>query len=256
MTATKAPSRSDLAAALEAFAASSTRGQYELLLAEAERAISRLFPTTQARVIVRTGGAWHESSQLEQQDDVDVPVVEVPAAFDAADAAVRDGASIFVPVTAGALALRITTAAPGIERSPDLDILRRFFALALITCERQRIATQNLDEVQSLQRVAKRLLESHDLSEILLLITQEAKRLLSADICGVLLLEGDGLVMKRCVGNRSPQTASLAMRPGQGLAGLVLAHASLPRSIMALMAVTASVAAPAGAGPAKAKRQP
>ncbi len=42
MTATKAPSRSDLAAALEAFAASSTRGQYELPLAEAERAISRL----------------------------------------------------------------------------------------------------------------------------------------------------------------------------------------------------------------------
>ena len=42
LTATKAPSRSDLAAALEVFAASSTRSQYELLLAESERAISRL----------------------------------------------------------------------------------------------------------------------------------------------------------------------------------------------------------------------
>ncbi|GAC1580595.1 MAG: helix-turn-helix domain-containing protein [Sphingomicrobium sp.] len=76
--------------------------------------------------------------------------------------------------------------------------------------------------MQALQRVATRMLKSHDLSEILLHITQEAKRLLAADICGVLLREGDQIVMQRCVGNHSPQTAGLRMRPGQGLAGRVL----------------------------------
>ena len=222
LTATKAPSRTDLSAALEPFAAAAMRGHYELLLAEAERAVVRLYPAARAQVIVRTGGAWHEWSSVDH--DGGAHAIDAPAAFDAADSVVRRGAVALVPVVRGALGIRVDGDAPGIESSGDVDVLRRFFALALQTCERQRIATQNLDEVQALQRVATRMLESHELGEILLLITQEAKRLLSADICGVMLLEGDGLVMKRCVGNRSPETASLAMRPGQGLAGLVLAH--------------------------------
>jgi GAF domain-containing protein len=121
-------------------------------------------------------------------------------------------------------AVGVMVEAPDVEMDPsdDLDVLRHCIALALQTCERQRIAAQNLDEVQTLQRVATRILKSHDLSEILLHITQEAKRLLSADICGVLLRDGDQIAMRRCVGNHSPETASLRMRPGQGLAGRVL----------------------------------
>jgi sugar diacid utilization regulator/putative methionine-R-sulfoxide reductase with GAF domain len=223
----------DLAGALEPFAAAAMRGQYELLLAEAERAVVRLFPAAQARVIVRTGGAWHEWSRLEHGGEG--PAVVAPAAIDTCDSPLRTTAFVFAPVVLGALGIRIDGDAPGVEDSDDLAVLRRFFALALQTCERQRVAAQNLDEVQSLQRVATRMLQSHDLSEILLLITQEAKRLLSADICGVLLRESDRIVMRRCVGNRSPLTATLQMGPGQGLAGLVLEH-SEPASVEDYMA--------------------
>jgi len=212
--------RADLVDALEPFAAAAMRGQYELLLAEAERAVVRLFPRAQARVIVRTGGAWYEWSRLEHGSEG--PAIDAPAAIDSCESPLRTPAFVFAPMVAGALGIRIDGDAPGVEDSDDLAVLRRFFALALQTCERQRVAAQNLDEVQSLQRVATRMLQSHDLNEILLLITQEAKRLLSADICGVLLRESDRIVMRRCVGNRSPQTATLQMGPGQGLAGLVL----------------------------------
>ena len=104
----------------------------------------------------------------------------------------------------------------------DLNVLRSYVALALQNCERQRIASQNLDEAQSLQLVATRILKSHDLDEILQTITQETKRLLDADICGVMLREDDVVVMRRCVGNHAVETASLRMKPGQGLAGRVL----------------------------------
>jgi sugar diacid utilization regulator/putative methionine-R-sulfoxide reductase with GAF domain len=232
LTATARP-RGDLASALEPFAAAAMRGQYELLLAEAERAVVRLFPAAQARVIVRAGGAWHEWSRLEHGGEG--PAIAAPAAIDHCEAPLRTPAFVFAPVVPGALGIRIDGEAPGAETSDDLAVLRRFFALALQTCERQRVAAQNLDEVQSLQRVATRMLQSHDLNEILLLITQEAKRLLSADICGVLLRESDRIVMRRCVGNRSPETATLQMVPGQGLAGLVLER-SEPASVEDYMA--------------------
>jgi sugar diacid utilization regulator/putative methionine-R-sulfoxide reductase with GAF domain len=222
------PATSGLAAALEPFAAAAMRGQYELLLAEAERAVVRLFPACQARVLVRTGGAWHEWSRLEV--DSGAPGINAPTVIDTCETALHTGAFVFAPVVPGALGFRIDGDAAGIEQSDHLTVLRRFFALALQTCERQRIAAQNLDEIQALQRVATRMLKSHDLGEILLLITQEAKRLLSADICGVLMRESDRIVMRRCVGNRSPETATLQMGPGQGLAGKVLAHSS-PASV-------------------------
>ncbi|MGA2792892.1 MAG: GAF domain-containing protein [Roseiarcus sp.] len=54
------------------------------------------------------------------------------------------------------------------------------------------------------------------------MITHEAKTRLSADICGILLREGDAIVMQRCVGNLSAATAALRMCQGQGVAGRVL----------------------------------
>jgi sugar diacid utilization regulator/putative methionine-R-sulfoxide reductase with GAF domain len=196
------------------------RGQVELLLAEAERAVARHFPGTHPRVVVRSGGSWREPSAIEAEAGGDV--VDLPEGALASDRPLRAGSVLFVPVVTGALGLRVEGPVDGIEHADDLAVLRQCLALALQTCERQRIASQNLDEVQALQRVATRMLKSHDLGEILLLITQEAKRLLAADICGVLLREGDQIVMRRCVGNRSPDTASLRMGPGQGLAGRVL----------------------------------
>lgn len=209
-----------LADVLAPIVSAAMRGQYELLLAEAERAVVRVLPAAGARMLMHVGGRWREWSALEggtERHDVQAPEglheCDRPRAF---------GEQVFVPVVVGAVGLMVDRPRAAFVPADDLDVLRHCIALALQTCERQRIAAQNLDEVQALQRVATRILKSHDLSEILLHITQEAKRLLSADICGVLLREGDRIVMRRCVGNHSPETASLQMGPGQGLAGQVL----------------------------------
>lgn len=214
--------RSELSASLASITAAASRGLYELLFAETERAFMRIIPGVASRVLMRSGGAWREWSALDAgQDRFAVALPEDSLGWDR----VRVHDSImFVPISIGAICVVVDGNVDGVEASGDLDILRQCVALALQNCELQRIASQNLDEVQSLQRVATRMLKSHDLGEILLNITQEAKRLLDSDICGVLLREGEEVVMRRCVGNHSVETASLRMKPGQGLAGRVLEH--------------------------------
>ena len=205
---------------LEPIVAAAMRGHYELLLAEAERAVVRLFSGAQARILMHVGGSWRDWSSL--NGGADQPCASAPQDMHEWVRTRRFGDQVFVPIVVGSVGVMVEAPDVGMDPSDDLDVLRHCVALALQTCERQRIAAQNLDEVQTLQRVATRILKSHDLSEILLHITQEAKRLLSADICGVLLRDGDQIAMRRCVGNHSPETASLRMRPGQGLAGRVL----------------------------------
>jgi sugar diacid utilization regulator/GAF domain-containing protein len=205
---------------LEAIIAAAMRGQYELLLAEIERAVLRLLPGTRAQVLMHVGGKWREWSALDGGHSQ--PLASVPKDMHEWSQVRRFGSQVFVPIVVGAVGVMVDGLDHDYGSSDGLDVLRQCVALALQTCERQRIATQSLDEVQALQRVATQILKSHDLSEILLHITQEAKRLLAADICGVLLRDGDQIAMRRCVGNHSPETASLRMRPGQGLAGRVL----------------------------------
>lgn len=205
---------------LEPVVAAAMRGQYELLLAETERAVTRLFATAPARVLLHVGGVWREWSTLDA--GADQPCADLPADLCEWDSLGRvDADRWFVPIVTGALGVMVTDRR-NVALPAGLNVLRQCVSLAFQTCERQRIAAQNLDEVQVLQRVATRMLKTHDLSEILLHITQEAKRLLSADICGVLLREADQIVMRCCVGNHSPQTAALRMGPGQGLAGRAL----------------------------------
>ena len=179
-------------------------------------------PGAASRALLRSGGAWREWSALDGGEQG--CAVALPAESLACDQVREIGASVFVPISVGAVCVLLQGRVGSVATSDALDVLRQCVALALQNCERQRIASQSLDEVQSLQRVAMRMLKSHDLGEILLYITQEAKRLLDSDICGVMLREGDEVAMRRCVGNHAAETASLRMKPGQGLAGHVLAH--------------------------------
>lgn len=78
-------------------------------------------------------------------------------------------------------------------------------------------------ELVALRAVATRILAARELDEGLLAVTHEALGLLNADIAGVLLVDGDEVVMRACAGNRELATARLRMRRGQGLAGLVFA---------------------------------
>lgn len=213
---------SELSASLEAIVLAASRGQYELLFAETERAFVRVIPGAASRMLFRSGGAWREWSALDSGRNRSAAAL--PEDSLVWDRVHVHGSITFVPISVGAICVVVDGAADGATAADDLDILRQCVALALQNCELQRIASQNLDEVQSLQRVATRMLKYHDLGEILLNITQEAKRLLDSDICGVMLREGEEVVMRRCVGNHSAETASLRMKPGQGLAGRVLQH--------------------------------
>lgn len=213
---------SELSASIERIVAAASRGQYELLLAETERAFTRIVPGVACRVLTRSGGAWREWSALDGGQDR--PGIALPEASLGWDRVRAHDSIVFVPICVGAMCVVVEGSVGGNEAANEIDVLRQCVALALQNCERQRIASENFDEVQSLQRVVTRMLNSHDLGEILLNITQEAKRLLDSDICGVMLREGEEVVMRRCVGNYSAQTASLRMKPGQGLAGRVLEH--------------------------------
>jgi sugar diacid utilization regulator/putative methionine-R-sulfoxide reductase with GAF domain len=78
-------------------------------------------------------------------------------------------------------------------------------------------------EVDSLRSVAGRILRARELDEALLAVTNETLGLLTADIAGVMLRDGDEIFMRSCAGNQMADTAHLRMRRGQGLAGLVFA---------------------------------
>jgi sugar diacid utilization regulator/putative methionine-R-sulfoxide reductase with GAF domain len=84
-----------------------------------------------------------------------------------------------------------------------------------------RQAEQAAAETTVLRAVIEQLLCVRDLDQLLLSIADRTLNLLDADICGVLLREGDELRMRSCVGNRVVETSRLRMKRGQGVAGLV-----------------------------------
>jgi sugar diacid utilization regulator/putative methionine-R-sulfoxide reductase with GAF domain len=199
------------------------QGRYELLVVQIELALRELYPGAQVRLLIFSAGVWRTWSNHDQMGVTACVVTPAELQHRSTPSVFAPG-QLFVPIAQGAIGAVLLK--PGAQLTPtdELEILRHYAAMALQTCERQRMALETSDEMQALQQVSERILKTHDLDEILLHITHEAKRLLAADICGILLRKGDEVVMRRCVGNQSPKTASLRMSPGQGLAGLVLAQ--------------------------------
>jgi signal transduction histidine kinase/putative methionine-R-sulfoxide reductase with GAF domain len=76
-------------------------------------------------------------------------------------------------------------------------------------------------ELATLQAIAGSILSTHDVEQVLLSINERLLSALEAEIAGALLIDGDELVMKSCVGHQSEATARLRMHRGEGLAGLV-----------------------------------
>ncbi|TFD49635.1 GAF domain-containing protein [Cryobacterium frigoriphilum] len=85
------------------------------------------------------------------------------------------------------------------------------------------------DEATVLRLVASEILTIRDLDQVLLSIATQTLGLLDADICGVLLREGDRVQMRSCVGHRMVETAHLRMKRGQGVAGLVFQTGEIGR---------------------------
>lgn len=96
-----------------------------------------------------------------------------------------------------------------------------WLALAIERHDAVAAAEHAVTETSMIRDVVRQLLSVRDLDQLLLSIADRTMRLLDADICGVLLREGDELRMRSCVGNRVVDTARLRMRAGQGVAGLV-----------------------------------
>ncbi len=93
-----------------------------------------------------------------------------------------------------------------------------------VAVQRDRAASSGASlagEAAVVREVVGQLLSVRDLDQLLLSVTDRTVQLLDADICGVLLKEGDEVRMRCCVGNRLVETARLRMRRGQGVAGQV-----------------------------------
>jgi transcriptional regulator with GAF, ATPase, and Fis domain len=95
--------------------------------------------------------------------------------------------------------------------------------LALAAAAQSQGKLDALEEISGLQQIAHRILSAGDLDDILFSISQETKRLLAADICGVFLRDQDQMVMRHCVGNLTHSIVKTRLLRGQGLAGRVFA---------------------------------
>lgn len=226
---TAASPRSLLADLLVPLSEAALHGRCELLVAEMERLLRTVHPGAQAHLVQHAAGIWRHWTSPEQANGRALSAIPVEAR-DWVEPRLLTPNRLYIPLKPGAVGALVEHDLPLASPGGKLELFRQYAIIALQACELQRRARHGLDEVQAVARVAQRILKSHDIDEILLHITEEAKRLLSADICGVLLREGDEIMMRRCVGNLSPETARLRMSSGQGLAGLVLKHGA-PASV-------------------------
>jgi sugar diacid utilization regulator/GAF domain-containing protein len=219
-----APSRSAL---IEGFAtelgclANAVERGYAALCLATDDAFVRTTGASKCTLLSNCGGVWREcdgaGEPLGHRDAVafsaDVACSRVPVVCEF---------GLFVPIRYGKFAAVLADVRPGKEVESIAACLAVSVGLAIAMLEGKSVAARDGDELDVMQRVSLRILKTHDLAEIMLLITHETRRLLSADICGIMLRLDDDLVMQRCVGNLSADTASLRMQPGQGLAGRVL----------------------------------
>jgi putative methionine-R-sulfoxide reductase with GAF domain len=190
----------------------------QALFSEARILFRNLLAANDVRLLVRSAGAWREWEKLNDGGD-EALIESLP---DAPADVVHFDDSVFIPVQAASVGLL----AEGISNPTALrdiaTILSKVLGLAIASSESQKVNPDKLEAIRVFQRVANKILKSQNLQEIFLEITHEAKTRLSADICGIMLLEEEALVMKRCTGNFAAETARLSMRAGQGVGGRVL----------------------------------
>ncbi|MFO1352769.1 MAG: helix-turn-helix domain-containing protein [Gammaproteobacteria bacterium] len=196
---------------------------HPVLFAEASVLFRNLLGARELRIIVYSGGAWREWDRLDGEDDADPLVASLPQEASTWSGIVHYDSFTFAAVQPGSVALLVIDKNSETVAAEMVDSICHIFKLALGACESQHGNPDKLEAIRVFQGIANRILKSRNLQDIFLQITHDAKRRLSADICGIMLREGDALVMQRCVGNRAAETAALRMRSGQGVGGRVLA---------------------------------
>jgi putative methionine-R-sulfoxide reductase with GAF domain len=190
----------------------------EALFSEARILFRNLLAAKDVRILVRSAGAWREWETLNDGTE-EALIGNLP---DAPTDVVYLDNSVFVPVKDACVALLVEGIGSSRALGDIASILSKVFGLAIASSESQKVNPDKLEAIRVFQRVANKILKSQDLQDIFVQITHEAKTRLSADICGIMLLEEDALVMKRCTGNFAGETACLRMKAGQGVGGRVL----------------------------------
>lgn len=171
-------------------------------------------------VIERVGAGWCRAS--ENACGPGELIAELPTSVaTSGDISVLPGIGTFVPVNPG-IGVLADCQLVDADRAQVLRCLAIGFELALTAANQYRVTRDAMEEIDSLQQVARRILSASELDEVLFSIARETVRLLGADIGGVFLRDGDQLVMRSCVGNDTLDIDRLRMKRGQGLAGRVL----------------------------------
>jgi hypothetical protein len=144
-------------------------------MAEAEHAFVRATGASDASILLHSAGAWR------RWDHVDAPgsgrSINLPADVATWRLPAPLAGGLFVPIRPGVLAALATAPREGKETESVASTLARALELALTALERKGLAHEDGNELDVMQRVALRILKSHDLQEIFLLITHETRRL-------------------------------------------------------------------------------
>ena len=211
---------SDLSTHLSAAASQGSNAVFS----EAERILGEFERVTSVNLILNAGGSWRAWRSLDTLNSSAINTQELPADVHLMTAAVAAGNTIYVPIRPGSVIAIVGCAGiSGEQMLRAMAVATGCIDLALTASERREASMRTAGELHVLHAVAGRILQTSELEEILLLLTHETKRLLTADICGVMMREGSEVVMRNCVGNLSIETAKLRMESGRGVAGRVLA---------------------------------
>ncbi len=189
--------------------------------AEIENLLPKHFPLASVRIVVSGPAGW---TYWDDQHAVSPELTALRSSGGAPYAySLRLSAkAAFFPIRDDAIGLIVTQAPSSPLPEHELFVCARLLEMTVSRClERPRVPSRH-EIIIAFSHVANTILKSEDLAEIFFNITQVANSELSADICGIMLLDGDYLVMQRCVGNESAATATLRMKAGQGIAGRVL----------------------------------
>ena len=191
------------------------------LFAEIERLLPRYFPISSARIVMSTQlgwTCWDDQRALKQELAL---LHRSGRSIGERSIRLSDGL-VFFPIRDDAIGMFVTHLPGSSLPEHELFVCARFLETAVSRSMSPPSGPSRQEIITAFSHVASTILKSGDLAEIFFNITQVANGQLSADICGLMLLDGDHLVMQRCVGNEAAATTTLRMKAGQGVAGRAL----------------------------------
>lgn len=172
---------------------------------EAEKGLAAISGASAAPIVVNVGGFWRSWCQ-EDYPGAAFSVfagTDLPPNADQIDEPTFHAGMLFLPIRVGALAALIQAPKAGRDGFAALRVAAGCVDLAITTCERRDPSIRVEQELIELHRPASRLLAAVGPEEIVLITSSEARRLIPADICAVLMRVGNDVLTRHCIGDFS-----------------------------------------------------